>query len=110
VVSLKLAMLENILDYEVSRKEEIIAKLQRHSLIQTKNGFTKFRITNLDKEDVIYLEQWVENINASLKVQRFKCYMGSKYYFVNTYMIDFKPLLGSYYDKEGRVLNMKEVE
>ena len=103
-------MLENILDYEVSRKEEIIAKLQRHSLIQTKNGFTKFRITNLDKEDVIYLEQWVENINASLKVQRFKCYMGSKYYFVNTYMIDFKPLLGSYYDKEGRVLNMKEVE
>ena len=110
MVSLKLAMLENILDYEVSRKDEIIAKLQRHSLIQTKNGFTKFRITNLDKEDVIYLEQWVENINASLKVQRFKCYMGSKYYFVNTYMIDFKPLLGSYYDKEGRVLNMKEVE
>ena len=107
MVSLKLAMLENILDYEVNRKEEIIAKLQRHSLIQTKNGFTKFRVTNIDKEDVMYLEQWVDNINASLKVQSFKCYMGNKYYFVNNYIVDFKPLLGSYYDKEGSVLNIK---
>ena len=108
MVSLKLAMLENILDYEVNRKEEIITKLQRHSLIQTKNGFTKFRVTNLEKEDVMYLEQWVEHINASLNIQRFKCYMGDKYYFVNTYMVDFKPLLGSYYDREGSVLNIKE--
>lgn len=108
MVSLKLAMLENILDYEVNRKEEIIAKLQRHSLIQTRNGFTKFRITNIDKEDVIYLEQWVENINARLNIQRFKCYMGNKYYYMNSYIVDFKPLLGNYYDKEGCVLNIKE--
>lgn len=108
MVSLKLAMLENILDYEVTRKEKITAKLQRHSLIQTKNGFTKFRVTNLDKEDVIYLEQWADNINALLDIHRFKCYMGNKYYFVNTYMVDFKPLLGSYYEKEGKALNIKE--
>lgn len=108
MVSLKLAMLENILDYEVNRKEAIQAKLQHHSLIQTKNGFTKFRITNLDKEDLVYLEQWADNINASLSVHRFKCYMGKKYYFVNTYMVDLRPLLGRGFDREGRVLNIKE--
>ena len=65
-----------------TRRLEVLNKIQQHAIMQVKQGYTSFRITNLAKEEIEYLKEWSDISSAQVKEIKFKCYTNNQKYLI----------------------------
>lgn len=87
-----------------TRRVEILNKIQEHAIMQVKEGYTSFRITNLAKDELDYLKEWSEISSAEVKEIKFKCYTNNQKYLVRQYEIDLQNVINAKHRKEGNSL------
>jgi hypothetical protein len=87
-----------------TRRVEILNKIQEHAITQVKEGYTSFRITNLDKDELDYLKEWSDISSAEVKEIKFKCYTNNQKYLVRQYEIDLQNVINAKRRKEGNSL------
>ena len=84
-----------------TRRLEILNKIQEHAIMQVKEGYTSFRITNLSKDEIEYLKEWSDISSAEVREIKFKCYTNNQKYLVRQYEIDLQNVINAKYKKEG---------
>jgi len=87
-----------------TRRLEILNKIQEHAITQIKEGYTSFRITNLEKNEAEYLKEWSDMSSALVKEIKFKCYSNNQKYLIKQYDIDLQNVINAKYRKEGNTL------
>ena len=87
-----------------TRRLEILNKIQQHAISQVKEGYTSFRITNLEKEEIPYLKEWSDISSAEVKEIKFKCYSNNQKYLIRQYEVNLQNVIKANYVKEGNSL------
>jgi len=87
-----------------NRKAKILNQIQLHAVNQIKLGYTGFRICRLNKNDEIFLREWADMTNATIKVIKFRCFEDAKRYMVKQFVVDLKDSMNLGYELEGNTL------
>lgn len=94
----------DIYNVRENRKAEILNQIQLHAVNQIKSGYTSFRICRLNKNDEIFLREWANMTNATIKVIKFRCFEDTKRYIVKQFVVDLKACMDLGYELEGNTL------